>query len=138
MSNLIDLLLAAEDKKFKMPSKEVEIKRLSEILGVPFKVKCEAISVNAYEEIQEQTMKVVDGQADVNINDLQVFTIMEGVFDDSDKKLFLDKDVQKRFGCHSPKDLVKKLLLSGEISKLYNVISDLSGFGKDAVEEIKN
>lgn len=137
--NIIDLLLAAEDSKFQRPSREVEIKRLSDVLGEKFVVKCEAISVDTYEEIQEQTMTIDDeGKPDVNFNDMQLFTVMEGVVDDEGKKLFFNKELQKKFGAPTPKELVRKLLLSGEISKLYNTISDLSGFGKKSVEEVKN
>lgn len=137
--SIIDLLLAAEDSKFERPFKEVEIKRLTEVLGQKFIVRCEAVSVAKYEEIQEQTMKFDDdGKPDLNINDMQVFTIMEGVIDGEGKRLFSNKELQKKFGAPTPKELVRKLLLSGEISKIYSTISDLSGFKKGSVEEIKN
>lgn len=38
----------------------------------------------------------------------------------------------------TPKDLVRAILLSGEIAKIYGEISELAGFGDNAVKEVKN
>jgi hypothetical protein len=43
-----------------------------------------------------------------------------------------------KFKVSNPKDLARKILLSGEIAKLYGEISELSGFGDDAIKEVKN
>ena len=43
-----------------------------------------------------------------------------------------------KFKVYTPKDLIRKILLAGEIVTLYNIIGELSGFDGGAVEEIKN
>ena len=53
MSNVIDLLLNADLEQIERPSKEVEIKRLSNALGEKFTVLCKALSYDKYSEIQE-------------------------------------------------------------------------------------
>ena len=44
MSNVIDLLLNADIEQIERPSKEVEIKRLSNIFGEKFTVLCKALT----------------------------------------------------------------------------------------------
>ena len=44
----------------------------------------------------------------------------------------------QKFKASTPKELVRKLLLSGEIANIYAEISSLTGFGEGAVKEVKN
>jgi len=55
-------------------------------------------------------------------------------------EVFKSKEVMDHFEAPSPKELIRKLLLSGEIDDLYNAINELSGYEKDEEdeEEIKN
>ena len=43
-----------------------------------------------------------------------------------------------KFKATTPKELVRKLLLSGEIANIYGEIASLSGFGEGSVKEVKN
>ena len=52
MSSIIDLLLNTDLEQIERPSKEVEIKRLSNILGEKFTVLCKSLSYDKYSEIQ--------------------------------------------------------------------------------------
>ena len=56
---------------------------------------------------------------------------IDGVLEPSLK----DKRLLAYFGCVTPKELVKKLFLAGEIAELSNVITELSGYDKDEDEE---
>lgn len=76
--------------------------------------------------------------ADIEISLLQVLVVMEGVVDPSGKPLFKNKDLMAKFKASTPKELVRKLLLSGEIAGIYGEIASLSGFGDSAVKEVKN
>lgn len=60
-------------------------------------------------------------------------TVLKGVKNPD----FRSKDLREKFGVPTPNEVVSKLLLPGEITKLYNIISDLSGFGDAAIEEVK-
>lgn len=140
MNNVLDLLLSADVDINKRPVKEVEVKRLSEMFGSKFVLTCTSVSPDVLDEIQSNAV-IIDKDkkdVDININEVQLFTVLEGVVDEKGKPLFKNKDVLKKFKAPTPKELINKLLLGGEIATIYNIISDLSGYGEKAVEEIKN
>lgn len=136
--NILDALLGADTGKIKLPTKQVEITRLSEHFGAPFYVTIKALSADKWEEVQDMALKVEGKDVDVDTNLLQLFVIIESTLDQNGGLLFKNKDLIKHFGCITPKDLVGKLLLSGEIISLYGEISDLSGFRDNSIEEVKN
>ena len=57
-------------------------------------------------------------------------------------KEFDNRDVLKRFGAATRKDLFQTLFNAGEIAGIYQKVSDLCGYGsesvKDKVDEVKN
>ena len=136
--NVLDLLLGSDIGEIKLPTKKVEVVRLSEVYGAPFLVTCKALSPDKYEEVQDMAVNVSNKDVDLDINLLQLFVVLEGVVDDAGKPLFKNKDLMSKFKAQTPKELVRKLLLSGEIANLYGEISQLSGFGDNAVKEVKN
>lgn len=136
--NILDLLLGADTGDIKLPSKQVEITRLTEAFGAPFILTCKALSPDKFEEVQDMAVSIKGKDADIEITLLQLLIVMEGVVDDAGKPMFKNKELMLKFKAPSPKDLVRKILLSGEISSVYNVISGLSGFGEGAVKEVKN
>lgn len=133
-TDILNILLSADLTKIKLPEKQVKIERLSEDLGVDVVFTCRAIAPDKMEEIQENAMKIIDGEPDLDVTEMQIFTVIEGVKDPNLK----DRELREKFGALTPKELVNKLLLPGEISRLYRIISDLSGFGNKAVTEVKN
>ena len=70
----------------------------------------------------------------IDVQEMQIMTVLAGVKEPDLK----DKKLLEKFNAPTPKELLQKLLLSGEITNLYNVISELSGYGPDSVAEIKN
>ena len=54
--------------------------------------------------------------------------------------MFKDKALREHFGCPTPKELINKLLLKGEVDDLVNAINDLSVLKQveDVENEIKN
>lgn len=136
MNNILDLLLKADLTKIRRPIKNVEIKRLSEVLGETVVFKCEALDAEKFNEIQENALQINEkGEFEsINTSEMQIFAILEGVKEPNLKS----RELMDKFGAVTPKELIKALLLPGEISNLYSMISDLSGFTKDAVAEIKN
>lgn len=134
--NTLELLLKSDLSKIKRPTKEVEITRLSEVLGEKVVFKCEALDAEKFNEIQDNALVINEKGEFQNINtsELQIFTIIEGVKEPNLKS----KELLDKLGVITPKEAVKNLFLPGEISNLYNVISELSGFNKDTVQEIKN
>lgn len=133
---ILDLLLNLDEEKIKnRPSKKVKIARLSEVSGSEVIFTCQAVSAERMKNIEENAIKYnTSGQPDIDVNEVQLFTVLEGVKDPDLK----NKELREKFGALNPKELVMKLLLPGEITRLYNVISELSGYGDNAVEEVKN
>ena len=110
--------------------------RLSEVLGEAFKVKCRAIDGERYADIQRSAIDLnkKGGLRNINLYEMQVLTVIDGVVEPSMK----DQRLLAYFACVTPKDLVKKLFLAGEIAELSNVITELSGYDKsDDEEEVK-
>lgn len=136
--NVLDLLLGSDLGIIKLPTKQVEISRLSEAFGTPFIVTCKALSPEKYEEVQDMAVKVSGKDVDLDVNLLQTFVVIEGVVDGDGNPMMKNKELLTKFKAQTPKELVKKLFLSGEIANIYGAISELSGFGEDAVKEVKN
>lgn len=145
--NILDLLLGADIGKIKAPFMDVEITRLSEAFGAPFIVRCEALSPDKYEELQEMAVTIQGKDVDMDVSNFQKLTVIEGVKATvTDKNgnrtagglLLKNQDLMSKFKAHTPKELCKMIFLSGEVATLYQHISALSGFSDTAVKEIKN
>ena len=72
MSNVIDLLLNADLEQIERPSKEVEIKRLSNIFGEKFTVLCKALAYDKYSEIQENCITMTSKEPTFDLQKLKV------------------------------------------------------------------
>ena len=135
--SLIDKLLQMDKTKLmEMPTKEIEMPRLTEMLGETFNVRCKAIDGERYADIQRSAIDLnkKGGLRNINLYEMQVLTVIEGVIEPSLK----DERLLAYFSCVTPKELVKKLFLAGEIAELSNVITELSGYDKaDDEEEVK-
>lgn len=136
--NVLDLLLGSDIGEIKLPTKEMEITRLSGVFGSPFVVTLSALSPDRYEEVQDMAVSVKGKDADIEISLLQILVVMEGVMDPNGKPMFKNKDLMTKFKASTPKELVRKILLSGEIANIYGEIASLSGFGEGSVKEVKN
>lgn len=77
--NILDLLLGSDVGEIKLPTKEVEITRLSQVYGAPFILTIKAITPAKFEEIQDMSIDVKGKDADIDITQLQLFTVIEGV-----------------------------------------------------------
>ena len=132
--SLIDKLLQMDNKTLtEMPKREVEIPRLTQVLGEPFKVVCQAIDGERYADIQKASIDLnkKGGVRNINLFDMQVLTVIDGVVEPSLK----ESKLLNHFGGVTPKELVKKLFLAGEIAEISNVITELSGYDKTEEDE---
>lgn len=118
----IDLLLKVNPESLELPTKEVKMNRLSELLGEEVLFAIQALPFDKVTEIRES-----------NSTDIDVHMIIEAVQEPSLKSPAL----LEKFKAVTPVELVKKILLSGEIEELYLKISKMSGYGRDMIEEIK-
>ena len=134
--NTIDLLLGLDTGKIKRPIQTMELKRLSKIVGDKVNFKCQALDSDTYSEIQQDGIDI-DNKGTIKglkVGEMQTFMVLAGVIEPN----LGDDKLLKHYGVVTPKELLKKLLLPGELVTLYNLINDLSGFGKETIEDIKN
>lgn len=120
--NTLDLLLNASLEETKTPTKEVKLKRLSDQVGSDVVFTLQAINLDKLEELRES-----------NDKGFNVQVVLHGVKDPYLKS----QKLLEKYNAVTPVELVKKLLLAGEIDELYHEISKLSGYGRDTIEEIK-
>lgn len=125
--SILDLLLETDiDKLQNNNSKNYEIKRLSKILGEKFIVTCTLLT-------NEQMMHI--GEISKTNFDIKLNAVLEAC--KIEGKKLNNEELMKKFNVVSAKELIGKLFLPGEVYELYNIINDLSGYGKDAVKEVK-
>lgn len=138
--NLVDKLLQADVAKITTrPTEKMEIKRLSKLLGCKFEITIQAMSSRKAAEIQRMTIELTKkGQfEDLNMYDPQIHTVLAGITDPDLK----DTKLLEHFGATTPKELIPKLFLAGEISNIKSRIEKLSGFDDDqstSDEKVKN
>lgn len=133
MSNKMDLLLKIDTTKLVRPEKEVEITRLSAIVGEKFTINCHGLTATEFSELQESVSLNTDGNIDLDKN-IQVQTVIKGVSDPE----FTNQQVIEHFGAVNATEAVNNIFLPGEISSIYTTITELSGFSRDAVKDVKN
>lgn len=134
MSN-IDLLMGLDDKKLdSVPTKELKIKRLSEIMGADFIVKVKALNAKRFTELVSD-IKSKDGSVDLSkAYDANIKVAVAGLVDPPLK----DKDLQEKFGASTPGQLIEKIFNGAEIGAMADAITELSGFSGNVTEEVKN
>lgn len=136
--NTLAVLLGADRGKLRlMPTKEVEITRLSGLVGQPVIFTIRALTGEEFQEAQQAALSLTKrGEVeDVDSRMLQVMCVLNGTQDPNLK----DKQLLDLYEAATPDQLLNgSFLLPGEVSQLFNAIQELSGFGADAVAEIKN
>jgi hypothetical protein len=136
--SLTDTLLQLDANKVEeKPTKEIEIKRLSRLAGKKVMFKCQALDGQTYGDIQRMSIDISKKGdfKDIKIFETQLMTCVEGIIDPDLK----DEKLLKHYNVSTPKALIKKILLPGEIADLRDVIDKLSGYESDEDEEdVKN
>lgn len=136
--NLAEALLAADAGKItKKETKEMEIKRLSNILGEPFILQLKQIPNRRVREIQDRSLHIDGGKTSVDQYKMSMGLLCDGIAN----KDFDSREVLKHYGVGSRKELFDVLFNAGEIQDIANEISKLCGFGGDTqkkAEEVKN
>ena len=138
MSNLLTKLINSDKREFEKPSTEVELARLSKILGEKFVVTVKTLPTILAEDIEEQCTKVTpDGGIDINVNKMMNKILMESVYFE-DEHLFRNKGLMDAFNAKTPVDLINTLLLGKEKEELFKVYKSVITLdGKELVKKIK-
>ena len=132
-------------------TEEVEIERLSELIGEPCIFKIRGLTNKEMRELQEFNTKkewrnvkrngktVKEEVEKVDSYRFGLDCIVESTVEPN----FKDSRLREKFGTEVPSDIVEEMLLPGEIKKIANVIKELAGENEDESqqdidEEIKN
>lgn len=137
--SLIDRLLQADVKKLtELPTAKYEVKRLTKKLSGKFELELQAIPAKRYSEIQRNGVEMNNkgGFKDIKVFDMQALTLIDGIKEPSLK----DKRLLEYYSAATPKELVSKMFMAGEIADIYSKIQELSGYEteEDTDKEIKN
>lgn len=141
MSTLVDALLSADAGKISnIATTTVEVPRLTKILGVPFMVKLQSVPIKRMNEIQETSIQMTNKgrYAGTDINQLQMLTLCASIADPD----LGNKELQKKLHAATPKEVLEKLFLAGEIQMLYDKVQEVSGYTAESEQkkrdEVKN
>ena len=115
----LELLLNSERPN--MPEKEIKLKRLSKACGGDVIFRLRALSYNRVAELQK---------AD---SDMNVHIILAGVVSPDLKS----EELKKKYNAVTPAEMIKAMLLPGEIEDISREIEKLSGYRAATVEEVK-
>ena len=131
--NIIDILMKIDAGTLETPKKvhKMYVKKIGQVLDF----EIQAINAEKATEIQQKGIKLEDGNlTDIDVYKTKVLTIIEGC------PMFKEKSLREHFNCPTPKELINKLLLKGEVDDLVDAINDLSDLKKieKVDEEIKN
>lgn len=133
--NLVEKLMTISADNMKaVETKEIEVPGLSKKLGESFVATIKAIDGERYMELATSLLDKNGNRDFSRVYDMQALTVCEGVVEPD----LRDKDLQKHFGCATPKDLVKVLFKGKDLTLLADAITELSGYGEDSEDEVKN
>ena len=138
MSLLEKLLSADAGIILKETKTEVEVPRLTKLLGEPFIVELKELP---YQQIEEARNFATSGKGKHQVIDKGKFTsiVLSKTIVTPD---LADRDLHQKFGVTNKLDCIKKLFKPGEIELLATKVFELSGYSdeavQDVVEDVKN
>ena len=115
-------ILLAREKEIPVQEREVRIKRLSRKGEEPVVFVLRSLSYNRVEEIRK-----------ISGDDAKLHILLAGVKSPD----FRNQELMDHYGAATPTDLVKLMLLPGEIEDLGREIEQLSGYRTATLEVLK-
>lgn len=124
MSDVLDLLLRSDvpDVQAKLPTCRCKVNRLSELVGKDVVFTLQALPYGRVQDIRELS------------RDSEVAILLAGCVEPDLK----NEELLKKFGAPTPAELVKKMLLPGEVADLSMEVERLSGYRRTTIETLKN
>lgn len=126
MSKILDMLLRPDcpDVMKELPTKQYEIKRLSELFGEPAVLTLRGLPYNTVQSIR--SMK--DEERNLQI-------ILAGCVEPN----FRDANLSgPDTGCPTPLDAIKRRFTAGEIDDIAAAVERLCGYRQQTITEVKN
>lgn len=120
MSKLVDMLMRPDTPNVQkdLPRADYELVRLSELYGEPFVLQLKAVPYAKALELQQ-------------MEEYEVQTVLVG----DDSGIWKDAELQADKGAATPAELVKLLLLPGEIRSISVAVEQLSGYRKPVLRQ---
>lgn len=103
-----------------LPEKEIKLKRLSALAGQPVVFRIKGLPYNKVAEIGK-------------LEEFNVHCCLAGIIEPNLK----DKALNEHYGVPTPAELLKKMLLPGEIEDISREIERLSGYRETTIEDVK-
>ena len=123
-TNVLELLLRPEAQSVSNKPQEAsfEVERLSKVVGAPVIFRLRALPYGQVQEISQRS------------EDSEVHILLAGCVEPNLK----DPSLREKYGGETPADLIKRLLIPGEISDLSREVEKLCGYRMRTIKEIKN
>lgn len=103
-----------------LPEKKINIKRLSALAGQPVVFHIKSLQYNKVAELGK-------------LDEFNVHCCLAGITEPNLK----DKALLEHYGVPTPAELLKKMLLPGEIEDISRAIETLSGYRVTTIEDVK-
>ncbi|MCD3297607.1 phage tail assembly chaperone, partial [Clostridium botulinum] len=128
----VEKLMKLDKGTLEIPSKEITMK-LAKLKGEEVTFRCKAIDPERMSEIQEESFEIVDG----NMKIVNTFKMKALMITESCDDVFKNADLLKHFKAPSPIELMKEIMLNGEIDDLNEVVQAVNGYEKDLKKKNK-
>jgi len=125
MSDLLETLLDSQAPNVmeQLPTKQFEVKRLSEILGEKAVFTLRALPYGRVQDLR----RTPESEQEIQI-------LLAGCVEPDLKA----KELKEKYGGATPAETVKAMLLPGEIEDLSRAVERLCGFRRITIDEVKN
>ncbi len=135
---LTELLLKSDisvlDKKVE---RKVEISRLSKLYGAKFEFIIKNLTTSEMDSAKKESNKMISDKKGVSVEldsaKYNLAIVRMGTHTEDNQLFFANEELINKFRVFTPDDLIKKLLLPGEIDKLSLEIVEISGYSENAL-----
>ncbi|MFW5436252.1 phage tail assembly chaperone [Paenibacillus apiarius] len=133
--SIINTLLELDKSQLQLPTKTIEIKRLSEIAGNPVQFKVSGVSPERVREVREMNKRLNPETKEVEVDStkMQAEMLLTGIVEPN----LRDAQLLKHYNAITPHDVLNSILNIGEQEAIYAEIAMLTGYGVDTIEEVK-
>lgn len=119
--DVLDILLELPGEAAR-EEKDIKMKRLSAAAGADVLFRLRSLGYDRTAEIVKE-----------HPENMAVFVVLEGCVSPS----FKDESLRRHYGAATPTELIKKMLLPGEIEDLYRAVQHLSGYLQVTYEAVE-
>lgn len=133
--SLVEKLLSKEPEEMKKKYRaQVVCRHLSRVLGAETAVTVGALNCRRFMDIAKMSYDSRNRLDYDRLVDMNLQLVLAGVVEPDLK----NKELMEHFGCATPKDLAELLFPGGDLTALAAAITEISGFGEQVEDDLKN